>query len=164
MVFPTKGVLLSCENPSNDIYFFLPIKNQFRYSLSCFTTSQEMSPYFTVKSIPSACALGAPTFHITLHHFPSKLFWMSQLVLVGQPNWIFNEHRETFHVQHRWTWRQPHSVRLCAYVILHGETQTFNCRNEKRKEKKILLLSRLTSLEWKVHNNWADTWKLLIMD
>lgn len=65
MVFPTKGVLLSCENPSNDIYFFLPIKNQFKYSLSCFTTSQEMSPYFTVKSIPSACALRSDFPHHT---------------------------------------------------------------------------------------------------
>ena len=26
-------------------------------------------------------------------------------------------------------WKQPSSVKLCTYIILHSEAQTINCRN-----------------------------------
>ena len=33
----------------------------------------------------------------------------------------------------RWMWKQPSSVKLCTYIILHTGTQKSNCRNKKKK-------------------------------
>lgn len=53
-------------------------------------------------------------------------------VLIGKPLKIQHlMNTEKIYVK-QWKWNQPNSARLCKCIVLHSETNTFNCRNKTK--------------------------------